>query len=112
MESGIMLQILVLVLAIGGVVVGAVVLAGRNRAKTARTQAFFAAGAGPALGTVVGKRTFNWPDRIGYYVTFQPDGQPPVEVGVTQDWYGYLNPGDRGQLTLQGNQFIQFNRVG
>ncbi|HWI66703.1 MAG TPA: DUF2500 family protein [Symbiobacteriaceae bacterium] len=109
-EGPSVLEYLLWIVAIGGLVAGALVLATRNRTKTARTQAFFAA-AGPRAATVVSKRTYNWPDRVGYYVTFQYDGQPPVEVEVTQDWYGYLNPGNRGQLTLNGNQFVQFNLV-
>ncbi|MDF2630379.1 MAG: hypothetical protein K0R39_4210 [Symbiobacteriaceae bacterium] len=61
---------------------------------------------------VVGKRTYQWPDRLGHYVTFQVPGQAPAEVEVSPEWYAYLNPGDRGALSFQGGQFGGFARVG
>lgn len=119
--------VLIVLASIAGGIVGIIVLYRQNKAKTERTQAMFGVGGpgpapspalGPALGpapghaVVLGKRTYAWPDRTGYYVTFQMAGQQPVEVEVSPEWYGYLNTGDRGALTLQGGQFMGFARVG
>jgi len=117
---------LVVLASIGGGIAGIVVLYRQNKAKTERTQAMFgvggpatAAGPGasgltpaPGQAVVLGKRTYAWPDRTGYYVTFQVGGQQPVEVEVSPEWYGYLNAGDRGALSLQAGQFMGFARVG
>jgi hypothetical protein len=123
MDSAVMglVWVLIVLASISGAVVGAVVLYRQNKAKTERTQAMFGVGGpGPVPGgaqapgqaVVLGKRTYAWPDRTGYYVTFQVGGQQPVEVEVSPEWYGYLNAGDRGALTLQGGQFGGFARVG
>lgn len=69
-------------------------------------------GSAPAQAAVLGKRTYAWPDRTGYYVTFQVSGQSPAEVEVSPEWYAYLNAGDQGALSLQGGQFAGFARVG
>lgn len=114
MES-VVIPVLVILSIIGGII-GMVVLARQNKAKVARSQAMFGVGTAAAPGglqaVVAAKRTYTWPDRIGYYVTFQTGAQAPVEVEVTYDWYEYLNAGDRGVLSLQGGQFMGFSRAG
>lgn len=112
MESGVgVAELLIIVLGLGGLAVGTFFLWKQNKAKSARTQAMF--GVGPqGQAEVLSKRTYQWPDRLGYYVTFQAGGAQPVEVEVSPEWYQYLNPGDRGALTVQGGQFGGFNKVG
>jgi hypothetical protein len=117
-ESGSLVLDLIIVLALLGLLVGVVLLYRQNQAKSARTQAMFGAGGVPAPvkagvpAQVTNKRTYTWPDRIGYYVTFQADGARPVELEVSHEWYGYLSPGDRGTLAVDGGQFGGFNRAG
>lgn len=60
---------------------------------------------------VVSKRTYTWPERIGYYVTFQTQEAQAIEAEVTHDWYVRLAPGDHGQIALAGGQFLGFYKV-
>jgi hypothetical protein len=109
---------LIIVLALLGLLAGVVLLYRKNQAKSARTQAMFGVGGVPApvkagvTAQVTHKRTYTWPDRIGYYVTFQADGTRPVELEVSHEWYGYLGLGDRGLLAVEGGQFGGFNKAG
>ncbi len=57
---------------------------------------------------VISKRTYQWPDRLGYYVTFQRQGAAPIELEVLPDWYAHLNPGDAGTLETQNGAFWNF----
>jgi hypothetical protein len=59
---------------------------------------------------VMAKRTYTWIDRIGFYVTFRPDGKDPWEVEVSMDCYEELAVGDRGNLTLAGEAFCGFHK--
>ncbi|HYF91098.1 MAG TPA: DUF2500 family protein [Symbiobacteriaceae bacterium] len=106
-------------LLLGGLVVicaaiGGYVLWQRSRGGGARGLAPGGGNQPPAQAAtvVLGKRTYSWPDRVGYYVTFQTQGAQTVELEVTAEWYGFLNPGDRGSLVLQGGQFGGFHRAG
>jgi hypothetical protein len=68
----------------------------------------------PVPDAVVAKRECPLPDRVAYLVTFQSGGGqgPTIEVEVTGDWYQYLNPGDYGTLSLEGDRFWNFLKVG
>lgn len=115
-----LLEALIVLILFGGLCYGAYRLWHSNQHNTARTQAMFGAGGsgtpapqpGAPLATVVSKRTYNWPDRIGYYVTFQVEQQAPVELEVNADWYHFLAPGERGALTQQAGHFAGFHRAG
>jgi len=66
----------------------------------------------PGLVTVISKRQYEMPDRVAYLVTFKQPNNATVEMEVTADWYQYLNPGDCGELTVEGDRFWNFQKVG
>lgn len=65
-----------------------------------------------SMDVVVAKRTYTWPDRVGYYITFQRHPHAPAELEVSPEWYQVLNPGDAGTLTLNNGLFWGFQKNG
>lgn len=46
-----------------------------------------------------------------YYITFQLINGSRTEMKVTDQDYGYIVEGDRGNLTFQGTWFLGFQRI-
>ena len=63
--------------------------------------------------TVVTKRTHVWGDHshTNYYTTFQFASGDRMELEVPHNEFGYLVEGDKGKLTFQGTQFLNFERI-
>ena len=47
-----------------------------------------------------------------YYATFQVESGDRMELAVSGAEYGMLAEGDRGMLTFQGTQYLNFHREG
>ena len=63
--------------------------------------------------TVVTKRTHVWGDHshTNYYTTFQFASGDRMELEVPHNEFGDLVEGDKGKLTFQGTQFLNFERI-
>ena len=59
---------------------------------------------------VAGKRGGTGKASETYYIAFEADNGERMEVSVDAATYGLLAPGDAGQLTLRGAQYLGFVR--
>ena len=70
-------------------------------------------GAAPSLtlnAVVAGKRRGTGKASETCYVTFEAESGEREEIAVDAATYGLLSPGDAGQLTLRGAQYLGFVR--
>lgn len=61
-------------------------------------------------GDISGAHGYHTTTDTSYYVTFQVESGDRMELHVPGAQFGLMVEGDRGDLTFQGNRFLEFQR--